>query len=108
MGACRFESACGNNPTHRARPVIPAQNGTAPLSGGRLSEETPRVPHERIQGAEEEHCPEHGPQSRGAGAVFTDGNNEQRHADTDAEDRDQSADAMSHKPIINDNLGQRK
>lgn len=81
--------------------------GTAPLSGGRLSEELPCVPHERIQGAEEEHGSEHGPQDRGAGAVLTDGNNEQRHADKNAEDRDQSTDAMSHSHIINDNLGQR-
>lgn len=34
--------------------------------------------------------------------------NEQHHAGKDAEGRDQSADAVIHTDIINDNLGQRK
>lgn len=40
--------------------------------------------------------------------VLTNGKNEQHHAGKDAEGRDQSADAVSHTDIINDNLGQRK
>lgn len=79
-----------------------------PLSGGRPSTEPPRVPHERVRSDEEDHGSSHEPENRGPRAVLTNGKNEQRHGGKDAEGRDQSADAVSHMDIINDNLGQRK
>ncbi len=87
-GVCGFKSGAENPSTHRARPGIHARNGKGTASGGRLCEGPPRVPHERIQSAEEEHGSERGLQDRGAGAILTNGNNEQRHAGNDAEDRD--------------------
>lgn len=82
--------------------------GTAPLSGSRPCTESPRVAHERVRSAEEDHGSSHEPEDRGPRAVVTNGKNEQHHAGEDAEGRDQSADAVGHMDIINDNLGQRK
>lgn len=82
--------------------------GTAPLSGGWPSAKPPHVPHERVQSAEEDHGSSHEPEDRRTRAVLTNARNDQHHAGKDAEGRDQSADAVGHMDIINDNLGQRK
>ncbi|WP_257136833.1 hypothetical protein [Streptomyces sp. gb14] len=96
----------------RARHVSAGSTDGAPLlalpSGARPGAEPPYVHHERVHSAEEGRGSEHEPQNRGPGAVLTNGESEQQHAGEDAEDGDQSADAMGHTHIIDDNLGRRK
>lgn len=78
-------------------------------SSGRLPcAESPYIPYKRVQGAEEDHTSSRHPDNRCPGAVLANGTHEQHHAGKNAEGRDQSAHAVSHTDIINDNLGQQE
>lgn len=77
-------------------------------SGRRSRAEPSDVPHERVRGTDEDHSSSPDPESRGPRTVLTNRKGEQQGADKDAEGRDQSADAVGHLDIIDDNLGLRE
>ncbi|MFC9425750.1 hypothetical protein [Streptomyces sp. NPDC056987] len=91
-----------------SEPADPAVATPTSPSSGRPGADPPYVPHERAQSAEEDHSSTSDPEGRCPKAILTNGKNEEHRAGKDAEGGDQSADAVSHTDIVNDNLGQRK